>query len=229
MLQQDWLHGPLPCWDTLSVVATSLRPPRWFSAMWKWGDSCALESQKGMLLACTGDDASWVQALAKQRGSEGKSEGLTALAQAAALSVRSTHPVSQAVLACAQSAGSSLPQLQLQDFHQQPGVLSLVCYHYKSAISQCWLIQDCSIWHYSVVQHTMHSWDLQEWRHQSLHLYSLPWCSLCLCACSLYWLYALTFQMLKSIESTLPGLIASWASTVSAVLPHLAASKLFVE
>ena len=88
-----------------------------------------------MLLACTGDDASWVQALAKQGGSEGRSEGLTALAQAAALSVRSTHPVSQAVLACAQSAGSSLPQLQLQDFHQQPGVLSLVCYHCRTVLT----------------------------------------------------------------------------------------------
>ena len=81
---------------------------------------CAFGPQRGMLLACTGDNASWVQALAKQGGSE----GLTALAQAAALSVRSTHPVSQAVLACAQAAGSSLPQLQLQDFHQQPGAIA---------------------------------------------------------------------------------------------------------
>lgn len=61
-----------------------------------------------------------MQALAKQGGSE----GLTALAEAAALSVRSTHPVSQAVLACAHSAGSSLPQLQLQDFYQQSGVIA---------------------------------------------------------------------------------------------------------
>ncbi|KAL3159617.1 putative cadmium/zinc-transporting ATPase hma1, chloroplastic [Trebouxia sp. C0009 RCD-2024] len=60
-------------------------------------------------------DVDWVQALTQQGGSE----GLTALAQAAALSVRGTHPVSQAVLACAKSAGASLPQLQ--DFHQQPG------------------------------------------------------------------------------------------------------------
>ena len=77
-----------------------------------------------MLLGCTGDDASWVQVLAKQAGSEGGPERLTALAQAAALSVRSSHPISQAVLACAQSAGSSLPQLQLQDFHQQPGLIA---------------------------------------------------------------------------------------------------------
>ena len=77
-----------------------------------------------MLLGCTGDEASWVQVLAKQAGSEGGAERLTALAQAAALSVRSSHPISQAVLACAQSAGSSLPQLQLQDFHQQPGLIA---------------------------------------------------------------------------------------------------------
>lgn len=54
-------------------------------------------------------------------GQLGESQELTALAQAAALSVRSTHPVSQAVTACATAAGPSLPHLQLHDFHQQPG------------------------------------------------------------------------------------------------------------
>ena len=66
----------------------------------------------------TAAGADWALALA----SEGPSEGLTALAAAAALSVRSRHPISQAVASCAQHLGSALPQLQLQDFRQEPGL-----------------------------------------------------------------------------------------------------------
>ncbi len=58
---------------------------------------------------------------AQQLTQEGQSEELTALAEAAALSVRSTHPVSQALVLCASSAASALPQIEVHDFHQQPG------------------------------------------------------------------------------------------------------------
>ena len=85
--------------------------------------SSAFDVQDNELSVCIGSKA-WPQALALR----GESEALTALAHAAALSVRSTHPVSQAVVTCAQSAGSSLPQLQLHDFRQQPGAPSVhVC------------------------------------------------------------------------------------------------------
>ena len=75
------------------------------------------------MLADRAGEGPWAKVL----GQLGESEGLTALAQAAALSVRSTHPVSQAVVACAHSAGSALPHLQLHDFHQQPGKHHLIC------------------------------------------------------------------------------------------------------
>ena len=79
-----------------------------------------------LLCFCTGS-MSWAHALAQ----EGPSDGLTALAEAAALSVRSTHPVSQALLSCANSAGSALPQLQLHDFHQKPGTLHMCRHSHK--------------------------------------------------------------------------------------------------
>lgn len=87
-------------------------------------------------ILCVGD-VDWVQALTQQGGSE----GLTALAQAAALSVRGTHPVSQAVLACAKSAGASLPQLQ--DFHQQPGVLAWAL-HKPTSVLPCFCWENSS-------------------------------------------------------------------------------------
>ncbi len=66
---------------------------------------------------------------AQQLTQEAQSEELTALAEAAALSVRSTHPVSQAVVLCANSAASALPQIEVHDFHQQPGTpLSDTCH-----------------------------------------------------------------------------------------------------
>lgn len=72
--------------------------------------------------ACCVGSPNWVQALAQA----GQSDSLTALAEASALSLRSTHPVSQALVACATSAGSALPQLEVHDFHQQPGMLLIV-------------------------------------------------------------------------------------------------------
>ena len=60
----------------------------------------------------------WAAKLAEQ----GPSEDLTALAAAAALSVRSTHPISQAVTACVSQLGSALPQTPVDDFRQEPGI-----------------------------------------------------------------------------------------------------------
>lgn len=75
-------------------------------------------------VTCFLADGNWAAKLAEQ----GPSEDLTALAAAAALSVRSTHPISQAITGCVNQLGSALPQMHVDDFRQEPGiVLPLSC------------------------------------------------------------------------------------------------------
>lgn len=81
-------------------------------------------------LACTGiispedhtsnyePDADWLKQLVDQRDDSGRE----ALAAAAELAVRSSHPVSQAVLACRKQAASKLPRVRLIDFKLVPGL-----------------------------------------------------------------------------------------------------------
>ena len=81
---------------------------------WQWQVTCKY------FLA----DGNWPAKLAEQ----GPSEDLTALAAAAALSVRSTHPISQAITGCVNRLGSAFPQMHVDDFRQEPGiVLPLSC------------------------------------------------------------------------------------------------------
>jgi hypothetical protein len=64
-----------------------------------------------------GADADWLKQLVDQRDDSGRE----ALAAAAELAVRSSHPVSQAVLACRKQAASKLPRVRLIDFKLVPG------------------------------------------------------------------------------------------------------------